>query len=118
MSGTNDNTPTGEEELPMTEENYRAIVEEVEDLIGGYKREDILCVLLTVTVNAIHVIEDENVRKRIAREYIKALSFFSAVEEQFQPEDTTDPPDWGDECVSKMMHHVFHAIGLGLEVPE
>jgi hypothetical protein len=113
MSGTNDNTPVAEELSSMTEEDYREIVEQVEDLIGGYKREDILCVLLTATVNAIHVIEDKTVRARIEREYLKALTFLSAVEEQFQPEDATASPDWGDGCVSKIMHHVFHAIGLG-----
>ena len=25
MSGTNDNTPTGEEELPMTEQDYKVL---------------------------------------------------------------------------------------------
>jgi hypothetical protein len=83
----------------------------VENLIGGYSREFILCVLLTVTVNAIHVVEDRAMRRRIEQEYIKALQFLSAVEEQFQPEDATDPPDWADQCGAKLMRHVFSAIG-------
>lgn len=86
------------------------VVTAVEDLIGGYSREFILCVLLTVTVNAIHVVEDRTMRRRIEQEYMKALQFLSAVEEQFQPEDATDPPDWADQCVAKMVRHVFSAI--------
>jgi hypothetical protein len=91
---------------------------EVEDLIAGYSREDILCVLLTVTINAIHVIEEKAERKRIEEEYIKALRFLSAVEEQFQTETPDDPPDWVEQCTAKMMRHVFRAIGLGVEIPE
>jgi len=83
----------------------------VENMIGGYSREFILYVLLTVTVNAIHVIDDRAIRRRTEQEYIKALQFLSAIEEQYQPEDVTDPPSWADECVAKMMRHVFRAIG-------
>src|SRR3954453_7669609 len=79
----------------------------VEDLIGGYSREFILRVLLTVTVNAIHVIENRPIRKRTEEKYIKALQLLSAIEEQFQPHDDTNPPDWADECSAKMMRHIF-----------
>jgi hypothetical protein len=94
------------------------VVQGVEDLIGGHSREFILCVLLTVTVNAIHVVEDRAVRRRIEQEYIKALQLLSAVEEQYQPEDATDAPDWADECSAKMMRHVFHAIGTAPNASE
>lgn len=88
-------------------------VQAVEDLIGGYSRDFIRRILLTVTVNAIHVEEYRAQRKRIEQEYIKALQFLSAVEEQFQPEDPTDPPDYVDECSANMMRHIFRAIRGG-----
>jgi hypothetical protein len=86
--------------------------------MGRYNNADALCILLTVTVNAIHVIEDKDERQRIEDAYIKALRFLSAVEEQFQPIDVSRPPNWVDACVGTMMHHVFRAIGLAQETPE
>jgi len=108
---TNDNETTSKQEM-LTSDDRSSLVEQLEDMFHGCSREDILCILMTVTVNAIHVIEDRPLRKQIEEEYIKALRFLSAVEEQFQPEDINEPPDWAEQCVGKMMRHVFYAIGL------
>jgi hypothetical protein len=112
---TNDNET---KQVMLTADERSSLVEEVERMIGDSSREDILCVLMTVTVNAIHVIEDKVERKQIEEAYIKALRFLSAVEEQFQPEDIEQPPDWAERCVGEMMRHVFRAIGLGIKIPE
>src|SRR4051812_25828788 len=70
----------------MDATEYQRSVEEVERTLANrqHSREEILVVLLRVTVNAIHVNEDKELRERIEREYIKALGFLSAVEEQKQ----------------------------------
>jgi len=117
MTDTNDNEPTSKQPA-LTADDCSSLVLEVEELIGGYRREDILRILLTVTVNAIHAVEEKGERKRIEEEYIKALRFLSAVEEQFQGEIVGEPPDWVEQCTAKMMRHVFRAIGLGVEIPE
>lgn len=62
--------------------------------------------LLTVTINAIHVIEDKDLRKKVEPEYIKALRFLSAVEEQYQVPCLDDPPDQAEAFVGAMMRHV------------
>src|ERR1700686_3666956 len=87
---TNDNEATSMQPA-LTADDLSSLVLEVEELTAGYSREDILCILLTVTVNAIHVVEEKRERKRVEQEYIKALRFQSAVEEQFQAETPDDP---------------------------
>jgi hypothetical protein len=117
MTDTNDNEPTSKQPA-LSADDRSSLVLKVEELIGGYSREDILCILLTASVNAIHVYEEKGERKRIEEGYIKALRFLSAVEEQFQAETPDDPPDWVEQCTAKMMRHVFRAIGRGTEIPE
>jgi hypothetical protein len=114
---TNDNEATSKQPA-LTADDRSSLVIQVEDMIGGYSREDVLCILLTVTVNAFHVVEEKGERKRVGEEYIKVFRFLSAVEEQFQAETPDDPPDWVEQCTAKMMRHVFRAIGLGIEIPE
>ncbi len=101
------NTPTA---TPSADEISECVLA-VENLIGDHSREDTLCILLTVTVNAIHVVEIKDERKRVQEEYINALRFLSAVEEQFQPEDVGAPPDWVQQCAGKMLRHVIRAYG-------
>ncbi len=108
MTDTNDGMQTN----GLTEDERAASVVEIENLIGEYSHTDVLCILLTVTVNAIHVIEDKGERKRIEEAYIEALHFLSAVEEQFHGEIVGETQDWVEECAAKMMRHVFRAIGL------
>lgn len=86
------------------------MVIEVENLIGDYSQEDILCILMTVTVNAIHFNEDRADRKRVEEGYVHAPRFLSAVEEQFHGEIVDDPPAQADKCVTAMMRHIFGAI--------
>jgi hypothetical protein len=114
---TNDNQPKSRK-VTLTADQRSSMIEELEQMLGESSREDILCVLMTVTVNAIHVIENKVERKQVEEEYIKALRFLSAVEEQFQSEDIEQRPDWAERCVGKMMRHVFRAIGSGIEIPE
>jgi hypothetical protein len=97
--------------IPLTADERSSVVIEVEELISGYTEEDVLCILMTATVNAIHVNEDGNERRRLEHEYIKALRFLSAVEEQFHAEIVGEIPDRIDVYVSTMMRHVFRAIG-------
>jgi hypothetical protein len=111
---SDENTPS----RGLTADQIAEQVLDVENLIGGHSREDVLCILLTVTVNAIHVVEITEERRDIEDQYIKALRFLSAVEEQFQPIDEGSPPDWVKECTGKMMRHVFRAIGAGYQIPE
>ena len=115
MADTADNSE--DETIPRDEVDDAAVID-VENTIGWYNNADALCILLTVTVNAIHVIEDKEERKRIEDAYIKALRFLSSVKEQFQTIDVSRPPNWVEECTGKMMRHVFRAIGLTHEIPE
>ena len=79
----------------LTAEERRSAVIEVENLISGYNQEDILCILMTTTVNAIHFIEDKIERRGIEEAYVKALRFLSAVEEQFHGEIAGEFPGSG-----------------------
>jgi hypothetical protein len=117
MTGTNDNGPNSKRITLTAEERSDAVIE-VENLLGGYGDEDVFCILMTTTINTIHAIEEKRERQRIEEEYIKAFRFLSAVEEQLQGEIVGEPPDWIEQCVAKMMRHVFRAIGLGIEIPE
>ena len=66
----------------MNTTEFEQTVEEVERLLAKrqHSREEILGVLLKVTLNAIHVNEEKVLRERVEREYIKALGFLCAVE--------------------------------------
>ena len=110
MTGTNDNGPSFKR-ITLTDDERRDAVIEVENQIGRYTEGDILCILMTTTINTIHAIEEKRERQRIEEEYIKAFLFLSAVEEQFQAETVGEPPDWIEQCVAKMMRHVSRAIG-------
>jgi hypothetical protein len=107
MTGTNDNG-LNSQRITLTDDERRSEVIDVENLIGRYSVEDILCILMTI--NTIHAIEEKRERQRIEEEYIKAFRFLSAVEEQFQAETVGEPPDWIEQCVAKMTRHVFRAI--------
>jgi hypothetical protein len=43
----------------------------VENLIGRYSDEDVLCILMTTTINTIHAVEEKRERTRIEEEYTK-----------------------------------------------
>jgi hypothetical protein len=93
----------------MKTTEFEQTVEEVERLLAKrqHSREEILSVLLEVTRNAIHVIEDKELRERVERAYIKALGFLSAVEEQLQIYGSTKPPSHRDLFIDGMMREVF-----------
>ena len=82
MTGTSDNGPSFGRITLTAEERSDAVVE-VENLIGRYTEANILCILMTTTINTIHAIEDKRERTRIEEEYIKAFRFLSAVDQQF-----------------------------------
>jgi hypothetical protein len=93
------------------------LVVQMQSMLREYDRKDVYCALLTCTVNMIHAIEDKALRARFEREYIKALRFLSAAEEQFRA--TTDTPsNRGDELVGTMMRHIFRSIELALSSPD
>jgi hypothetical protein len=79
--------------ITLTDDERRDAVIEVENQIGRYTDGDVLCILMTTTINTIHAIEEKRERQRIEEEYIKAFRFLSAVEEQFQGEIVGEPPD-------------------------
>ena len=66
--------------------------------------------LLKVTVNAIHVIEEKELRRPVEREYIKALTFWSAFAEQCQIYAVNEPPTYGDLFVDRMMRETFKQL--------
>jgi hypothetical protein len=66
MTGINNKGTSKSVRLTM-EERGSAVIE-VENLNGDYGHEDILCILMAATVNAIHVIEDKTERRRIGEE--------------------------------------------------
>src|SRR5437764_7066628 len=101
MTDTNDIGPSFER-ITLTARERSGAVIEVENLIGRYSEADILCILMTTTINTIHAIEDKRERKIFEEEYIKAFRFLSAVEEQFQPESVEEPADWIEQAVAKM----------------
>jgi hypothetical protein len=89
----------------------------MQGMLGDYDQKDVYCAVLTVTVNMFHAIDDKALRERFERDYIKALGFLSAVEEQFQP-ITVAPSDPSDELVGTMIRHIFRSIELGLAIPD
>jgi hypothetical protein len=89
----------------------------MQSMLREYDRKDVYCALLTVTVNMIHAIDDKALRERFEREYIKALAFLSAAEEQFRPASRDASLDRGNELVSTMMRHIFRSIELELSNP-
>jgi len=91
---------------------------QMQAMLGEYDKNDVCCAVLTFTVNMIHAIEDKALRVRFEREYIKALGFLSAVEEQFRPTTVNAPSDHSDELAGVMMRHIFRSIELGLSIPD
>lgn len=103
----------------MTEAEYEELVEDIERILSACTREESLCVLLTVTINAIHVIEDDALRPKVEVGYMKALRFLSAVEEQYQTPCQDDPLDEAKTFISAMMRHVaFRAKYLTGATPD
>jgi hypothetical protein len=98
----------------MDPTTYKDAVMGIERLLTNQQlsREDILCVLLKVTVNAIHVIEDKRLREMAEREYVKALGFVSALEERKQIYPSNDPPSYHDVFVDTMMTEIVASLSV------
>jgi hypothetical protein len=94
------------------------LVIQMESVLRKYDQKDVYCAVLTFTVNMIYAIEDKVLRVRFEREYIKALGFLSAVEEQFRPTTVADPSDRSNELAGAMLRHIFRSIELGLSIPD
>jgi hypothetical protein len=96
--------------MQMTNTKVHELVAQIEHICGN-PRPDLYCALLTVTVNLLQVVEDDEQRKRTQEAYINALKFLCAVEEQFQPEDKSRSRDPVNQLTAEMMRHVFDHIG-------
>jgi hypothetical protein len=70
MTDTNDNGPNFKR-IKLTDDERRDAVIEVENRIGRYSEGDILCILMTTTINTIHAIEEKRERQRIEEECIR-----------------------------------------------
>jgi hypothetical protein len=91
---------------------YKDAVNGTERLLDKLSREEILCVLIRVTVNAIHVIEDQPLRERVEREYIKALAFVSMLEERKQTLPIDEPAGNHDAFVDTVMREIIASLSV------
>jgi hypothetical protein len=73
-------------QAPLTPDELGSVVIDVENLIGGHSQKDNPYILMTANGNAMHFFEDKAEWNRIQEEYIRALCFLSAVEEEFHGE--------------------------------